>query len=112
MKSCTIVIIVIIQVFIYGCMKKEKTSNTESNVPYNSKQEFGTKGEPEHKDTTKLEGIKTIPEKVDTFTYYADIKGIRYYFPCAPCRDRFIRDPEKYLEKKRKAGAKVSQREL
>ncbi len=50
--------------------------------------------------------------KIDTFPYFADYKGIRYYFPCGPCRDRFIRGPQKYIDRKKKVGAKINQRKL
>ena len=35
---------------------------------------------------------------------YVDYQGMRVYFCCAACKEPFLKEPEKYLQKMREAG--------
>lgn len=113
MRHITIAFFIISLMFVGGCEMKRNKNSDEKSVGSSireSKKDSERQYINKYTDTTAQKEFKE--EKVDTFPYFADYQGFRYYFPCGPCRDRFIKDPEKYLEKKRNAGAKVKHRKL
>ena len=98
---------------VYGCGKGN--DQTEKKPPFNTQNKEVTEKEsiPFADTTGKRIYRKDLPKiKVDTTPYFADYKGYRYYFPCGPCRDRFIREREEYLEKWIKKGRKIRKRKL
>lgn len=51
-------------------------------------------------------------EKTDTFPYYCDYQGTRYYFPCNPCKERFANNPENYIARMKRRNYQITQRKL
>ena len=103
------IFVILFFLLVIGCEKKECEFRDDR---YISNKEIKR----EKKDTTNQKTPKRYYKKdamkVDTFPYFADYKGYRYYFPCGPCRDKFIQERENYLEKWRKRGRKIRKRKL
>ena len=97
--------------FIVSCEKKSETVDIK-NPNTISKNEIMKEDNVTVNDTIPKRYYRKDAAKVDTFPYFADYKGYRYYFPCGPCRDKFIQDREEYLEKWVKKGRKIRKRKL
>ena len=102
-------------VLVYGCGNGKDKTEDKTTVKKKNK-EVTQKESPNLTDTdTTRKRIyrKDLPKtRADTTPYFADYKGYRYYFACGPCRDRFIQDREKYLEKWIKKGRRIRKRKL
>ena len=109
MRYITIAFVIVHFLLTIGCEKKECDFRDGKSISDN---------ESEKKDSNTVNDkapkrcYRKDAAKVDTFPYFADYKGYRYYFPCGPCRDKFIQEREAYLEKWRKKGRKIRKRKL
>lgn len=113
MRYLRIVFISIIGIlFINGYEKKSDSLKAEKPNNSVSKNEIIKKDSNTVNDKAPKRCYRKDAAKVDTFPYFADYKGYRYYFPCGPCRDKFIQEREEYLEKWRKKGRKIRKRKL
>ena len=105
-------LIVLSMIFIISCEKKKDDLRDYTPVPNTIKNDIENEDRLTTSDTTRKRYYKKDAMKVDTFPYFADYKGYRYYFPCGPCRDRFIQEGEEYLEKWIKKGRRIRKKKL
>jgi len=113
MRHLIIVIIAITGTLcINGCEKRNESLKAEKSFNSVSKNEVTKIDNTVINDTTPKRYYRKDAAKVDTFPYFADYKGYRYYFPCGPCRDKFIQDKEEYLDKWVKKGRRIRKRKL
>lgn len=109
MRYITIAFVIVHFLLIIGCKNKECDFRDNKSISNN---EIEKKNNDINNQRIKKRYYRKDAAKVDTFPYFADYKGYRYYFPCGPCRDKFIQEREEYLEKWRKKGRKIRKRKL
>lgn len=115
MKNLINSIFLLTCVIILGnCIKKGEENSNYTEKIHSSQDSIKGNAEKQN-DTSALSNIAiTISDsvKVDTLPYFADYKGYRYFFACGPCRDRFLRNPDKYFRIKKKFEGLIMRRKL
>ena len=90
--------LVAVLILLNGCKKSEPGANETSTVTNQQMAQTDTPNTPDNTTTVEQTVCPITGDPIDK-NVYVEYLGKKVYFCCEDCQEKFMEDPEKYLDK-------------